>query len=187
MPPNEEDLRRQFERLQREIEKLRDLLTERDRQIVERDRRIADAEKQIADLERQLAGRRKNSTNSSKPPSLDFAVKPPPVHTRRNRSRRKPGGQKGHSGHHSRLVATEQVKRVIPILPAACKHCGEALSQSTEQIRTVGELQQSCTTQDEPGAGTCFQCRVSLEGIESRMLGFEHKHEKRRTAEHGTG
>jgi len=30
-----------------------------------------DTEKQIADLERQLAGRKKNSTNSSKPPSSD--------------------------------------------------------------------------------------------------------------------
>ena len=157
VPPNGEDLRRQFERQQREIEKLRDLLTERDRQIAERDRQIADAEKQIidaekqiADLERELAGRRKNSTNSSKPPSSDFVAKPPPVHTRRNKSRRKPGGQKGHPGHHRPLVPTEQVQQVIAVLPASCKHCGEALPQSREQIQAVGELHRHQVTELPP-------------------------------------
>ena len=33
---------------------------------------IADRDKRIADLERQLAARKRNSTNSSKPPSSDL-------------------------------------------------------------------------------------------------------------------
>src|SRR6266481_9254671 len=44
---------------------------ERDRQITNAEKQIADAEKQIADLQRQLTMRKKNSTNSSKPPSSD--------------------------------------------------------------------------------------------------------------------
>ena len=142
-----DDLWRQVERQQREIERLREQVVERDRQItdhekqiVERDRQIADAEKQISDLERQLASRRKNSTNSSKPPSTDGAAgnTRPPVQTRRKKSKRKQGAQKGHPGHHRPLVPVAQVKEVRHILPAACKHCSEPLPQ--EQIRTVGEV-----------------------------------------------
>ena len=141
------DLWREVERQQREIERLREQVIERDRQItdhekqiVELDRQIADAEKQISDLERQLASRRKNSTNSSKPPSTDGAAgnTRPPVQTRRKKSKRKQGAQKGHPGHHRPLVPVAQVKEVRHILPAACKHCSEPLPQ--EQIRTVGEV-----------------------------------------------
>ena len=73
-----EQLYRENERLLRENEELRRKVAERESQIAEHEKQIADAEKQIADaekqiadLERQLAGRKKNSTNSSKPPSSD--------------------------------------------------------------------------------------------------------------------
>ena len=56
-PPTREELQREKERLQREIEQLGE--------------QIGDGDKQIADLERQLAGWKKDSTNSSKPPSSD--------------------------------------------------------------------------------------------------------------------
>src|SRR5256885_4979390 len=62
--PSHEQLHWENERLLRENEELRRKIAEREKQIAERD-------KQIADLERQLAGRKKNSTNSSKPPSSD--------------------------------------------------------------------------------------------------------------------
>src|SRR5438477_13040540 len=64
--PNPEQLQRENERLQRENEELR-------RKVAEREEQIAEREKQIADLERQLALRKRNSTNSSKPPSLTSA------------------------------------------------------------------------------------------------------------------
>src|ERR1019366_4821604 len=70
-PPSREELQRQVGRQQREIEKLRDQVAERDQRIADAEKQVADAEKQIADLERQLATRKKNSTNSSKPPSSD--------------------------------------------------------------------------------------------------------------------
>jgi transposase len=148
--PGGDDLWRQLENQQREIEQLRDLVTERDRQIAERDRKIAEAEKQIADLERQLASRSKNSTNSSKPPSSDGVAQTAQPRSRRKRNRRKPGGQKGHPGHHRPLVPTEQAQKVISVLPVACKHCGEALPQSVEQIKTVGEVQRHQVTELPP-------------------------------------
>src|ERR1035437_8316449 len=69
-----EQLHRENERLLRENEELRRKVAEREQQIAEREKQIADAEKQIAHLERQLAGRKKNSTNSSKPPSSDASA-----------------------------------------------------------------------------------------------------------------
>lgn len=49
----------------------------------------------IAELERRLG---LNSSNSSKPPSSDGVKKPARVKSLRERSGRKPGGQKGHKG-----------------------------------------------------------------------------------------
>src|ERR1035437_10008950 len=70
-PPSREELQRQVKQQQREIEKLRQQVVERDQRIADVQTQMADPEKQIADLKRQLATRKKNSTNSSKPPSSD--------------------------------------------------------------------------------------------------------------------
>ena len=149
-PPSREELQRQVERQQREIERLQKQVAERDQQIAEREQQIADAEKQIADLERQLAARQKNSTNSSKPPSSDGLAGSSRPRGRRKKSKRKPGGQKGHPGHSRPLVPPERVQDVRPVLPVECKHCGEALPQQLEQIQTVGEVQRHQVTELPP-------------------------------------
>src|SRR5437763_1700978 len=111
--PSREELQQQVERQQREIENLRDQLAERDKQ-------VADAEKQIADLERQLAGRKKNSTNSSKPPSSDgLAGEQRRRCSPRKKSGRKPGGQPGHVGQERPRV--EKPDRCEEVLPLQCK------------------------------------------------------------------
>jgi len=84
--PSREELQQQVEQQQREIERLRDQLAEREKQ-------IADAEKQIADLERQLALRKRNSTNSSKPPASDGLAGEQRARGRKHKSKRKPGAQ----------------------------------------------------------------------------------------------
>jgi hypothetical protein len=78
----------EIERLLRENEDLR-------RKVAEREKQVADAEKQIADLERQLAARKKNSTNSSKPPSSDGLAGDQRPRGRKHKSKRKPGAQPG--------------------------------------------------------------------------------------------
>src|ERR1022692_3133751 len=118
-PPGREELQRQVERQQREIEKLRKRVAERDqqiadaekqiadadKQIADAEKQIADAEKQIADLERQLAAHRKNSTNSSKPPSSDgLAGRQRRRCSPRQKSGRKPGAQTGHMGQERQCV-----------------------------------------------------------------------------------
>ena len=115
--PSREQLHRENERLLRENEELRRKVAERENQIAEREKQIADAEKQIADLERQLAGRKKNSTNSSKPPSSDGLAGEQRTRGRKHRSKRKPGAQPGHPGHHRPLVPSAEVNAIEVLLP----------------------------------------------------------------------
>ena len=144
--PTREELRRQVERQQREIEKLRKQVAERDQQVAERDQQIADAEKQIADagkqiadLERKLATRKRNSTNSSKPPSSDGMAGPQRRRcSPRKKSGRKPGGQPGHMGQERQRV--ENPDRTEEVLPLQCKHCGTALPQTPEERQTAGDV-----------------------------------------------
>lgn len=138
-PPSREELQQQVERQQREIEKLREQVAERDQQIADAEKQIADAEKQIADLERQLATRKKNSTNSSKPPSSDgLAGAQRRRCSPRKKSGRKPGGQPGHMGQERQRV--EKPDRTEEVLPLQCKHCGTALPQAPEERQTAGDV-----------------------------------------------
>jgi transposase len=141
--PSREELQQQVERQQREIENLRDQLAEREKQIV-------DAEKQISDLERQLAGRKRNSTNSSKPPSSDGLAGEQRPRGRKHKSRRKPGAQPGHPGHHRRLVPTTEVSATEVLLPKQCRHCGESLPQKPAKATTEGESRRHQVTEVPP-------------------------------------
>jgi transposase len=75
----------------------------------------------IAELERE---QRKNSTNSSAPPSCD----PPDVkRPKRPPSKLKRGGQPGHEGHRRELAPPERVdRRTRHPLAENCEHCGES-------------------------------------------------------------
>lgn len=69
---------------------------------------VRDLNKRIAELEAQLAAAKKNSRNSSKPPSSDI-TKPPtdgPQNTGRQKKRRI-GGQEGHPKHESGLTVDD--------------------------------------------------------------------------------
>ena len=156
-PPSREQLQRENERLLRENEDLLRKLAEREKQIADAEgqvadaeKQIADAEKQIADLEQQLAARQKNSTNSSKPPSSDGLAGNSRQRGRRKKSKRKPGGQKGHPGHHRPLAPPEQVQEVRQVLPSACKHCEQSLPQQPEQMETAGPVQRHQVTELPP-------------------------------------
>jgi transposase len=156
-PPNREQLHRENEGLRKENEELRrkvaeheKQIAEHERQIAEREKQIADAEKQIADLERQLAGRKKNSTNSSKPPSSDGLAGEQRSRGRKRKSKRKPGGQPGHPGHHRPLVPAAEVSATEVLLPKQCGHCGENLPQDPGQVATQGEPRRHQVTEVPP-------------------------------------
>src|SRR5580698_993925 len=87
--------------------------------------RIAVQNARIGELERQLG---LNSGNSGKPPSSDgLKKKPARVSSLRERSDRKPGGQKGHPG--KTLSRTETPDATIDHFPETCRGCGGALNE----------------------------------------------------------
>jgi transposase len=108
-------------------------------------KRIGQLKERNAQLEEENAQLRErlgqNSTNSSKPPSED-----PPgtvrLHKKKKRRGRRPGGQPGHPKHERVLVPSEQVQRVVEVLPERCKKCQRRLSgqDATPQRHQVVEL-----------------------------------------------
>jgi transposase len=145
-----EHLRRENERLLEELLDSRKQLREAEERIAEAEEQIAEAEKQIADLERQLALRKRNSTNSSKPPSSDGLAGEQRPRGRTRRSRRKPGGQPGHRGFHRPLLPVEQVSRIEVLLPKQCRCCGANFPQSSGQVTTEGEARRHQVTEVPP-------------------------------------
>jgi transposase len=107
-------------------------------QVVARDARIVQLEAQVkalthrvAELEARL---RKNSTNSSKPPSSD-----PPGTKRTSRAPkgkgRRPGGQPGHEPHRRELLPAEQVDETIELPPPEkCKGCQRELVGTQQEV-----------------------------------------------------
>lgn len=111
---NERDRQaREIERLKQENEQLR--------------QQIAEQAKRIADLEHQLALQQQNSTTTSKPPSSDGLAGRQRERGRRVKSRRKPGGQPGHPGHHRELVPVERVDAIVDLIPDTCRRCAHRL------------------------------------------------------------
>jgi len=106
------------------VEQLLVLLAERDGALAARDALIVELAARVADLEARLG---KNSQNSSKPPSSDAFVKPPPRSLRRA-SGRKPGKQPGDPGF--RLVQRPDPDEVRVHVPEVCRGCGDSLEQA---------------------------------------------------------
>ena len=89
----------------------------------------------IAELERRLG---LNSSNSGKPPSSDGLRKPVRVGSLRERSGKKPGGQKGHPG--ETLRRTETPDAVIDHYPLACTECGAVLTETMATGHTARQV-----------------------------------------------
>jgi transposase len=105
-----------------------DRIAELERQLAERDVCIAELSELVAALRAQVAKfeeeLRKNSGNSSKPPSTDMPSNKPPAKMRAPTGR-KPGGQPGHKRHERPLVPLGEVNgRVIDHKPETCEFCG---------------------------------------------------------------
>src|ERR1700730_18541887 len=86
---------------------------------------IAQLQERIAELERRLG---LNSSNSGKPPSSDGLKKPVRVSSLRERSGKKPRGEKGHPG--ETRCRTETPASIIDHYPPNCAGCGAPLTGS---------------------------------------------------------
>jgi transposase len=88
---------------------------------------ILTLEARIVTLEARLAG---NSRNSSRPPSAD---PPGTARTKKKRSGKRRGGQKGHPGHHRAMLPPERVDEVVVYQPLFCPCCGYCLAGTAAQ------------------------------------------------------
>ena len=86
---------------------------------------IKQLEARIQELEQRL---KKNSSNSSKPPSSDGLSKPPRTTSLRENGKHKSGGQKGHKGESLKQIEIPDIvkKHVL----TACPDCQHSLIQS---------------------------------------------------------
>jgi transposase len=113
----------------------------------------------MAELERRLE---LNSSNSGKPPSSDGLKKPARVRNLRERSGKKPGGQRGHKGETLRQVTDPD--DVVNHYPAACSMCGVGLDPETSvghsarQVFDLPEPQPLVVTEHRAHDCQCTAC-----------------------------
>lgn len=134
-----EKLGDQFLEFRDELKSLRGVITQQSDVINHQTKTIENLEKMIVSKDAEIAELRarlhKNSGNSSKPPSSDFFNKPKPSGINQrgkagakntgkgtgNKGKKKPGGQKGHTGSTMKLKGTPDV--VHQCLPEECIGC----------------------------------------------------------------
>src|SRR5450830_1591089 len=127
---------------------------------------IAGLKARIAELERQLG---LNSSNSGKPPSSDGLKKPARVSSLRERSGKKPGGQKGHKGETLRQVTDPN--EVVDHYPSACSMCGAGLDPETSvghsarQVFDLPEPQPVVVTEHRAHDCQCAACGTTTRAL----------------------
>ena len=117
----------------------------------------------ITALEAELAKAKKNSSNSSKPPSSDLVKPPKPP--RKDGQNRQPGGQLGHEQHLRDDFPPEAIDQVVPYTLDCCPDCGGKLrpfERPAEVLQQV-EIPQTprIVTEHQALAYWCPHCHKS--------------------------
>jgi transposase len=94
----------------------------------------------VAELEAQLAAARKDSGNSSKPPSSDI-VKPPKDRPKGNNAKRQRGGQPGHPRHQRPAFPPEQIDTTKDYTLDCCPDCQGPLEDAQSLPRLVQQVE----------------------------------------------
>jgi transposase len=171
--------------MRKRIAELETQLAERDARIAELETQLAERDARIAELVAQLAERdayivqlngeitalqgrltdlqarlRRNSTNSSKPPSSDS---PKPKRPGKPGTGRSPGGQPGHPPHQRELLPPDQVDHIVQLpAPTQCRGChqellGEQQAPYRHQVVEVPPIK-PVVTEYQCQAITCAHC-----------------------------
>jgi transposase len=128
--------------------------------VAELEKRVVELETENAALKAEVARLKKNSSNSSKPPSSDIVKPPKPVPP--HGGKRKIGGQPGHEGHFREPFAAEEIDRVVPHKLTTCPDCGgkltaaKALPRVIQQVELAPRLVE--VTEHRAGAFYCRHC-----------------------------
>jgi len=125
-------------RLERQVVALEARCGRLEKQNAELEARCAKLEKENAELRTELAKARKNSSNSSKPPSSDI-VKPP--RPEGQKSNGKIGGQPGHPRHERPSFRPEQVDKIREHKLSHCPSCGGPVRPLRRPPRVVQQVE----------------------------------------------
>ena len=101
---------------------------------------IMELRQRVVALEAEVARLRKNSSNSSKPPSSDI-VKPPKPPAPCGNTRRKIGGQPGHPMHGREPFGSEELDDTRHYQLDRCPDCGGQLRPSQAEARVVQQVE----------------------------------------------
>jgi transposase len=88
--------------------------------LIDQDRQITELSKTVKEQELKIAKLKKNSSNSSKPPSSDVVNKPKPQN---KDGKRKIGGQKGHPIHERQSFPPQEINRIHDHHIEICPFC----------------------------------------------------------------
>jgi hypothetical protein len=127
---------------------------------------LAEVKARLAKAEEQL---RRNSHNSSQPPSQDKAEQKQPVETEAAKTRRRRGGQVGHAGRQRPLLPLAAVDKVVVHRPVQCAQCGALLlGQDATPVRhQVTDLPplKAHVTEHQVHTLTCGCCGATNRGV----------------------
>jgi transposase len=124
-------------------------------------RATAPLRERIAALEAELAKAKKNSSNSSKPPSSDLVKPPKPP--RKDGQNRQRGGQLGHEQHLRADFPPEAIDHVVPYTLDCCPDCGGTLRLFDRPADVLQQVEITATptivTEHQGLAYWCRHCR----------------------------
>jgi transposase len=103
--------------------------------------RVSELEAVVAQLKAEVAKARKNSGNSSKPPSSDI-IQPKKKHARPGRpKKRKRGGQPGHPQHKRPLFSEEEIDNFWEYRDDVCPCCGGELVDADAEPKKLQQVE----------------------------------------------
>jgi transposase len=115
----------------------------------------------IVALEAELAKAKKNSSNSSKPPSSDMVKPPKPL--AKDGKKRKRGAQPGHDQHLRPIFPPEDVNHIEPYSLDCCPDCGGSLRLAKRPPDVLQQVEISATptivTEHQGLAYWCPHCQ----------------------------
>jgi transposase len=126
---------------------------------------LAEVKQRLAKAEEQL---RRNSQNSSQPPSQDKPGQRPAQEDGSGLKAKRRGGQCGHLGHYRALIPIEQVDKVVVHRPVQCARCGALLlgadgAPYRHQVTELPRLKPH-VTEHQVETVTCLRCGAKNRG-----------------------